>query len=193
MNSEASEIPQAASLPEHDILDLIQRATGGDSQSVATLYDLHYQKVYTFAYYRLDGNVPIAEDITEETFMRAFRAIDSFKWKGASFNAWLITIARNLIIDFARRPETLPLEETWLDTESDPAKITEQAMGNAEVRLALEKLTLEQKDVIILRFFDDLSIAETAEIVGKTVFAVKRLQARALAMLGNNMIKEEND
>jgi RNA polymerase sigma-70 factor (ECF subfamily) len=193
MNNEASNISQGSSLPEQDILNLIQRTLDGDSQALATLYNLHYQKIYTFAYYRLNGNEPLAEDITEEAFLRAFQAIGSFKWKGTSFSAWLITIARNLIVDLMRHPEALPLEETWLDASLDPAKITEHEMTRRTIHRALEKLTLEQKDVIILRFFEDLSIAETAQIVGKTTYAVKRLQARALVMLGSNLTKEETE
>ncbi|MBI3161868.1 MAG: sigma-70 family RNA polymerase sigma factor [Chloroflexi bacterium] len=189
MNNEGTNTSLASSLPEGEILALIQRALDGDAQAVAELYDLHYQKVYTFSYYRLNGDVALAEDVTEDTFLRAFRAIGSFRWRGTSFSAWLITIARNLIVDLSRLPETLPLEETWLDTSSDPAKITESEMSNAEVRRSLHKLTLEQKDVIILRFFDDMSIAETAESMGKTIHAVKRLQARALAALGNSLAR----
>lgn len=193
MNNEASHISRESSLPDYDIPNLVQRTQEGDSQAIATLYSLHYQKIYTFAYYRLSGNVPLAEDIAEEVFLRAFRTIGSFKWKGVSFSAWLITIARNLIVDLSRRPEALPLEETWLDTSLDPSKIVEEAVLQQEMYQALEKLTVDQKDVIILRFFEDFSIAETAKITGKTIEAVKRLQARALAMLGRNMVRNEHD
>lgn len=193
MNNEASHVSQDSSLPDYDIPDLIKRTQEGDSQAIATLYSLHYRKIYTFAYYRLSGNVVLAEDIVEEVFLRAFRMIGSFKWKGVSFSAWLITIARNLIVDLSRRSETLPLEEAWLDNSLDPSKIIEEAVLQQEVYQALEKLTADQKDVIILRFFEDFSISETAKITGKTVDAVKRLQARALAMLERNMVRNEND
>ncbi len=190
MNNEASYRSQGIQPSEIDIPTLIQRAQNGDSQAVSALYSLHYQKVYTFAYYRLGGNVHLAEDIAEETLIRAFRVIGTFKWKGISFSAWLTTIARNLIIDLLRRPEPLPLEETWVDAALDPAKIVEQSLVNAEMLHAIEKLTPEQKDVIILRFFEDFSLEETAKITEKTIAAVKRLQARALAALEGNLLKE---
>lgn len=193
MNNEASHISQGSSLSDHDIPNLVQRTQDGDSQAVATLYSLHYQKIYTFVYYRLSGNVPLTEDITEEAFLRAFRTIGSFRWKGVSFSAWLITIARNLIVDHSRRPEALPLEETWQDSSPDPEKLVEQNAAQQEMYAALEKLTTDQKDVILLRFFDDFSLAETAKITGKTVDAVKRLQARALAALENSMTRNEQD
>ena len=193
MNNEASHISQGSSLSDHDIPNLVQRTQDGDSQAVATLYSLHYQKIYTFVYYRLSGNVPLAEDITEEAFLRAFRTIGSFRWKGVSFSAWLITIARNLIVDQSRRPEALPLEETWQDSSPDPEKLVEQNAAQQEMYAALETLTADQKDVILLRFFDDFSLAETAKITGKTVDAVKRLQARALAALENSMTRNEQD
>jgi RNA polymerase sigma-70 factor (ECF subfamily) len=192
MNNEASHISQGSSSPEADIPRLVERTQEGDSQAVATLYSLHYQRIYTFAYYRLDGNVPLAEDITEEAFMRAFRMIGTFQWKGVSFGAWVITIARNLIVDLLRRPEALPLQETWLDASLNPEKAVEQDITNKELAMALEKLTPDQKEVIILRFFEDFSIADTAKITGKSVDAVKRLQARALIMLESKLTSDES-
>lgn len=170
-------------MPESQILALIQRVFDGDSQAVAELYSLYYQKVYTFSYYRLNGNASMAEDITEDTFIRAFGSIRTFKWKGVSFKSWLITIARNLIVDTLRRPEALPLEDFWLDTVSDPVLIFDEISSHSDVHQALNKLTAEQKDVIILRFFDDLTLEETADAIGKSVTSVKRLQARALAAM----------
>ncbi len=187
MNNERINISQGFSPPEYDIPNLVQRSQEGDSQAVATLYSLHYQRIYTFAFYRLNGDVPLAEDVTEEVFIRAFRMIGTFRWKGVSFGAWLVTIARNLIVDHLRRPEDLPLEETWLDSSIDPAKIVEQEMTHKEMFRALQKLTPDQKDVIVLRFFEDFSLAETAKITGKTIEAVKRLQARALTTLGDGL------
>ena len=192
MNNEASHISQGSSSPEADIPRLVERTQEGDSQAVATLYSLHYQRIYTFAYYRLDGNVPLAEDITEEAFMRAFRMIGTFQWKGVSFGAWVVTIARNLIVDMLRRPEALQLQETWLDASLDPEKAVEQDITNKELGMALEKLTPDQKEVIILRFFEDFSIAETAKITGKSVDAVKRLQARALIVLESKLTRDES-
>lgn len=190
MNNEASHISQGSAPPETDIPNLVQRIQEGDSQAVAALYSMHYQQLYTFAYYRLEGNVPLAEDITEEAFLRAFKTIGTFKWRGVSFGAWLVTIARNLIVDMLRRPDTLQLQETWLDATSDPEKLVEQTLTNKELGVALEKLTSEQKEVIILRFFDDFSIAETAKILGKSIDAIKRLQARALVVLESNLSRD---
>ena len=170
-------------MPEGHILALIQRVLDGDSQAVAELYSLYYQKVYTFSYYRLGGNTLMAEDITEDTFIRAFGSIRTFKWKGGSFTSWLITIARNLIVDTLRRPEALPLEDFWLDANSDPGLIFDELSSHQDVHQALDKLTIEQKDVIILRFFDDLTLEETSDAIGKSVTSVKRLQARALAAM----------
>ena len=191
MNNEASHISPGSSLTDYDIPDLIRRIQNGDSQAVATLYNTHYQKVYRFTYYRLNGDVFLAEDVTEEVFLRAFQMINTFKWKGISFNAWLIAIARNMIIDLVRRPEALPLEETWVDIALDPQNIFENNNALKEMYKALEKLTGDQKDVIILRFFEDFSLAETAKITGKTIDAIKRLQARALASLENTMSGKE--
>ena len=124
--------------------------------------------------------------------MRAFRMIGTFQWKGVSFGAWVVTIARNLIVDMLRRPEALQLQETWLDASLDPEKAVEQDITNKELGMALEKLTPDQKEVIILRFFEDFSIAETAKITGKSVDAVKRLQARALIVLESKLTRDES-
>ena len=79
-----------------------------------------------------------------------------------------------------------------MDASLDPEKAVEQDITNKELGMALEKLTPDQKEVIILRFFEDFSIAETAKITGKSVDAVKRLQARALIVLESKLTRDES-
>jgi RNA polymerase sigma-70 factor (ECF subfamily) len=191
MNNERTNISQGVYPPESDIHGLIRRTLEGDSQAVAALYNLHYKMVYTYAYYRLDGNRLLAEDITEEVFIRAFRTIGTFQWKGKTFGAWLVAIARNMIVDQYRRPEALQLKESLIDSSLDPAGIVEREAIYSEMMRIVANLTSDQREVIVLRFFDDFSVAETAKIIGKSMDAVKRLQARALVVIGDKLARHK--
>src|SRR4051812_43405943 len=80
------------------LIALVELARGGDSEAFGQLYDHYQASVYRFLYYRV-GSVPLAEDLTAETFFRALRSMSSFRWQGKDFGAWLMTIARNLTTD----------------------------------------------------------------------------------------------
>jgi len=172
---------QNAAVP--DEWELVQGARRGDRACFGALYDRYYRRVYAYAYYRADGNAAAAEDVTQEVFLRALRAIERFRWQDASFLAWLLTIARNLLTDQARRPAPVPLDGHEDDLTADPVAAAEGNLARREVAAALARLTPDQREAIILRFLEGLSIAETSRIMGKTEDAVKRLQARGLAAL----------
>lgn len=175
------------SAADPDERELVRGAQRGDRACFAALYDRYYRRVYAYAFYRADGDPAAAEDVTQEVFLRAFRAIGRFAWRDASFLAWLLTIARNLLVDRARRPQPLPLDGREDDLTADPIAAAEGRLTRREVAAALARLTADQREAIILRFLDGLSIAETSRIMGKTEDAVKRLQARGLAALRRHL------
>src|SRR4051794_3775262 len=77
--------------------DLVLRARSGETEAFGALYDHYVDLVYRYIYYRV-GTHALAEDLTSETFLRALRRINMFTWQGKDFGAWLVTIARNLIL-----------------------------------------------------------------------------------------------
>src|SRR5690348_14834044 len=130
----------------------------------------------------------LAEDLTAETFFRALRAMDSFRWQGKDFGAWLMTIARNLTVDHFKagrtRLEHPTDEERTLDsTTESPEREVLASLTNEALLSALAELPNEQRDCLVMRFLEGMSIAETADVLGRSAGAVKQLQLRGVRNL----------
>ena len=169
------------------LIALVELARNGDSEAFGLLYD-HYQgSVYRFLYYRV-GSVALAEDLTSETFFRALRSMSSFRWQGKDFGAWLMTIARNLTTDHFKagrtRLESTTEDMTSLDTTTDgPENAVLASLTNEALLTALSELPTEQRECLIMRFLQGLSIAETALTLNRSDGAVKQLQLRGVRNL----------
>jgi len=173
---------------------LIQRAVKRDSAAFAALYDSNIDKVYRHVYYRL-YNQADAEDITQEVFIRAWKAINKYKRTGAPFVAWLIVIARNLIVDHHKsRKKLVSLEEgkaTSNCVETNPEAMTEASLNRSYTRKAVMKLKGEKQKVILMRFIDGFSYREIAKVLNKSEGAVRVIQYRALNDLRRMMVRSE--
>ncbi|MFL6157346.1 MAG: sigma-70 family RNA polymerase sigma factor [Marmoricola sp.] len=169
------------------LIALVELARNGDKEAFGQLYDHYQPSVYRFLYYRV-GSMTLAEDLTAETFFRALRSMHSFRWQGKDFGAWLMTIARNLTADHFKAGRTR-LEQTTedmqtLDTTSESPEIEVlSSLTNEALLRALGELPTEQRECLIMRFLQGLSIAETAEILGRSSGAVKQLQLRGVRNL----------
>lgn len=165
--------------------ELIQRAIRRDAQAFGELYQRHLKQIYRYIYYKL-GNPTEAEDLTEQTFLKAWEAIERFREQGVPFSAWLFRLAHNLVIDYHRtRHEALPLDEAIdaEDRQPGPEHMAEVRLDVDTLQKAIARLTPEQQQVIILRFIQGLSHSEVATIMGKNEGAIRGLQHRALATL----------
>src|SRR6195952_5387474 len=169
------------------LIALVELARNGDSEAFGQLYDHYQASVYRFLYYRV-GSVPLAEDLMAETFFRALRSMSSFRWQGKDFGAWLMTIARNLTTDHFKAGRTR-LEPTTgdmrtLDTTTEgPEGAVLASLTNETLLEALAELPTEQRECLVMRFLQGLSIAETAEVLGRSAGAVKQLQLRGVRNL----------
>ncbi len=166
---------------------LIQRAKQGDQAALSELYNLHVDRIYQYVRYRI-GNEQTAEDITAEVFLRAIESLGHYDDQGAPFIAWLYRIAYARVVDFWRRgkrQQTAPLDDPLLNNNlvSTDEAIDIDFLQHQSLRNALKQLTDDQQNVIILKFMQNMSNAEIAQIVGKTEGAVKALQRRALEAL----------
>ena len=158
---------------------LIARAQESDRAAWDEIFQRHYHRVFVFVYCRV-GDTTAAEDLTADVFVEAWRGIKRFDYRGIPLISWLYKIARNLLADFLRkrsRSRTQPLDDSGVADARDHA---EQVALWHSVASALHKLTLEQQFVIVSRFFEGLSIAETATLLGKNENAIKALEFRAL-------------
>ena len=169
------------------LIALVELARGGDSEAFGMLYDHYHTSVYRFLYYRV-GSVALAEDLTSETFFRALRSMGSFRWQGKDFGAWLMTIARNLTTDHYKSGKTrLEMATEDMSPHDSATEGPENAvlatLTNEALLEALKKLPTEQQECLIMRFLQGLSIAETAQVLGRSDGAVKQLQLRGVRNL----------
>ena len=169
---------------------LVERAQAGDAEAFGELYDRYVGLVYRYIYYRV-GTPQLAEDLTSETFLRALRRIASFTWQGRDVGAWFVTIARNLIADHYTSGR-YRLEMTTDDIVETGSKLVEDgpenavlaSMQNTVLLEAVKQLNAEQQECVVLRFLQGMSVAETAQAMGKNDGAIKALQYRAIRSLG---------
>ena len=176
---------QRTSGPDDDAL--VERARRLDDDAWRIIFNRHYPRLYSYLYYRV-GDPNIAEDLCGEVFEKAIKNIHRFKSRDGGLAGWLTRIAQNLAHDYHRRrhtrpPDPLELNETWMETGDDPAHELLARESSAYLYQALQKLTDDQRDVILLRFIAQMRTPEVARTMGKTVGAVKALQHRALAAL----------
>lgn len=169
---------------------LLERVQQQDQQALAEVYDQYSDRIYQYLYYRL-GDADVTADLTGEVFLALIKSLKKGKPPKTSLSGWLYSVARNLTADYIRtKGRTVPLMENLV---ADAPSLTEKA-HIAHLRPALKEaliqLTEEQQHVIALRFGQGYSLNETAELMDKTVGAIKALQHRALASLGRLMPQE---
>ena len=183
--------PSGGTAQDHDddpnasrLRALVDLAKEGDAEAFGQLYDHYVQGVFRFVYYRV-GSRPLAEDLTSETFARGLRSIQRFNWQGKDFGAWLTTIARNLVADHFKSSrsrlevvtEVIPENKT---TVPSPEEDVLALISNELLYEAVNQLPNEQRDCVLMRFIQGLSIAQTAAALGRSEGAVKQLQLRAI-------------
>ncbi len=173
------------------LIALVELARGGDADAFGLLYDHYHVSVYRFLFYRT-RSAPLAEDLTSETFFRALRNMKNFRWQGKDFGAWLMTIARNLATDHFKAGRTrLELTTDDMSAHDDategPEATVLAGITNELLLEALTELPDEQRDCLVMRFLQGMSIAETAEVLGRSDGAVKQLQLRGVRNLAKLM------
>jgi RNA polymerase sigma-70 factor (ECF subfamily) len=182
---------------KHDTIDsdtllLIKRAAGGDSESFGRLYDIYLEPIYRYVYHHV-GESKTAEDIVQDVFIKAWKAIRSCRGKETTFKAWLYRIAHNHTIDYFRchRDESRIDSYNVVDESSSPDASLDKVEEDLEVSRVfaeMEALPESQRQVVILKFIEGLGNGEVSRIMGKSQGAIRVLQVRALAGLRKRML-----
>lgn len=167
---------------EHDEeAELVARAQESDRAAWDEIFQRHYQRVYVFVFCRI-GDAMAAEDVTADVFVEAWKGIGRYNYRGVPLLSWLYRIAHNLVADFIRRSKRAKTQR--LDDGAPNAPHSADAAENValwqSVSAAFRKLTFEQQQVLVSRFIEGFSLAETAEAMGKNENAIKALEFRAL-------------
>ncbi|MHA6624332.1 sigma-70 family RNA polymerase sigma factor [Pseudonocardia sichuanensis] len=184
---QAQAAPEAPQHEEGGAWALVKAAQDGDMLAFGELFDRYYDVVFRYVLFRT-GDRTLAEDLTQETFVRALRRISSVSYQGRDIGAWFVTIARNLIFDHVKSSR-YRLEHTTGEiielspTTGGPEQQVLDLATNDELLRCVRKLNPDQQECIQLRFLQGLSVAETAEIMDRNEGAVKALQHRAVRRL----------
>ncbi len=172
---------------------LIYAAQHGDEQAFGELYDAYVDRVYRYIYYRV-STPEIAQDLTSEVFLRVVEGLRGYQHREIPFMAWLYRIASARIIDHYRQNNRVKneqnIETVNLAMESDMDGALMSKYHQQQVREALGLLTDEQQQVIVLRFIEGHSLQKTADLLGKTIGAVKVMQHRALQALSRALTRK---
>jgi len=153
----------------------------GDPDAARTLYERYFDRIYNYLYARL-GSAADAEDLTIETMRHTLGRLDLFREQVIGFSSWMYQNAYKVAVDhnLARKHE--PLAATEL-TAADQVELRLDRFSNEDLRSAIRELVDDQEQVLILRYFQDLTATQVADIMGKTLGAVQALQLRALGSL----------
>ncbi|HEY8750347.1 MAG TPA: sigma-70 family RNA polymerase sigma factor [Tepidisphaeraceae bacterium] len=186
--------------------DLMRRTQQGDKQAFSLLYERYSASVLSYLY-RMLGNLEDVESIGQEVFLRAFRFAPTYRYP-QKFSTWLFTITRNLAINQSRRRKRSPIRNITelnlegIDMSGDPYQVAAHATDDVEKReeiarilSALDGLPTDQKEVIVLGVFQDLSYAEMEEITGTKAVTLRSRMFHGLRRLARitGAVPEEDE
>ena len=177
-----------------DLSRWVEMAQGGDSQAFAQIYDALVKPIYRYIYYRVDE--AIAEDLTEDAFLKIWQNLGKYKKGSTPFTSWAFRIAHNLVVDHYRKNQsTDEINEELPDPQdhSSPEHQTNFKLTQIRLRKIIRRLPDNYQQVIVLKYINELDNREIAEATGKTEGAVRILQFRALEQLRGLLTKEKDD
>lgn len=172
---------------------LVDRAKAGDPQAFARLYDAYVERVSRYIYFRISDESDM-EDLVSQVFLKAWEKLDMYKAGSSPFIAWLYTIARNLVIDHYRtKKNTLQLDDVMrLPSDMEmPDQQTELHFDLEAMRDALQCLSADQQQALILKYIAGLPNDSIAKIMNKQEGTVRGLQMRGLQTLARHMKQKD--
>ena len=173
----------------------VERAQSGDNEAFRLLVEQHSRAIFRLAF-RMTGNEHDAEDVVQETFLRAYRQLSRYEAR-ASFSTWLYRIAANYALDLMRvrrrheekrrrdSSESRDLLETIAESRPGPDRALYADEVNKSVSTALDQLSAQERTAFLLRHFEGLSIAEIGLALGTGPNATKHSIFRAVRKLRN--------
>lgn len=178
-----------------DDAQLLSIAKNGEAEAFGALYERYADPIFRFLYARLDNRLD-AEDLTEEVFLRFWRSLPRYYDKEFPVAAFLFRVAQNALIDHHRRSgriaQNVSIEDgQFQDLGPGTAEKASQNIKHQELRDMLEELREDYRNVLVLRFLNDLSIEETAQVMDRSAGAIRVLQHRALAAIRKLMDKKD--
>lgn len=182
-------VGQEAVISTVDENSLILKAKDGDREALNSLISAYWRPIYGLIFSRI-GQVDDAKELTQDTFMKAFRSLPHYQIQTSSFKSYLGRIALNVVTDFWRKHGRAPkiyditeFQDSILDLQENPEDYLLRMEGQEQVAHLVASLPEEQRQAIELRVIRGLSIRDAAKQMDKTESAIKMLQQRALKNL----------
>jgi RNA polymerase sigma-70 factor (ECF subfamily) len=169
--------------------EFVQGLIAHDPAAWQEVFENHFQGIFRLAYARTMDRAA-AEDIAAEVFAEAFRGIKRYEYRGLPFRAWLYRIASNTIADHLKTRSRRPAVSLAEVEDLLPAA-EEDIEGRADLVAAIGTLPVPQQRVLLLRFVNFMSLQEVAQVMGKSLGAIKQLQFRAVAALREKLVARQ--
>ncbi|MDP6607371.1 MAG: sigma-70 family RNA polymerase sigma factor [Dehalococcoidia bacterium] len=173
----------SASDSEQALTALVDRAREGDADAFGALYDRYQPEILRYLTHQL-RNADLAEDLAQQVFLKAWQAIPRYQHRGVPFKAWLYRMARNQVIDnFRKQRPTTDLEGVDPAVEPEAEERVLAAERISRLRAAMDRLSPDHCEVLVLRFLMEKSAAEIGAVMARKEVTVRGLQMRALRAL----------
>ena len=175
----------------------VERARSGDSDAFRLLVEQHSRSIFRLAF-RMTGNEHDAEDVVQETFLRAYRQLDKYETR-SSFATWIYRIAANYSLDLIRSrkrredrrdrgvSEELDILQSVPAASPGPERLAYSGQVQARVQAALDELSAQERTAFVLRHFEGMSIQQIGETLGTGVNATKHSIFRAVQKLRRSL------
>ncbi|MFH0820551.1 MAG: sigma-70 family RNA polymerase sigma factor [Candidatus Peregrinibacteria bacterium] len=175
--------------------ELVLKAQKGDGHAFGQIYDELVKPIYRYIYYRVEP--AIAEDLTEDTFLKVWENLRKYKKGKFPFSAWVFRIAHNLVCDYYRkhRSAVAEMDENTADPilSNNPAFQVNVRFNEIRLRKAILKLPEAYQQVIVLKYINDLPNSDISATLGKPEGTVRTIQFRALRQLRSLLEEKRED
>jgi len=180
---EAEETRQAREAIE---AELIEKLKSGDHDAVTQMYNAYIDRVYSLVFNQVDRDHEVAQDIVQETFLAAVKSVKYFLGRSSIFT-WLCSIANRKVADFYRRKKretkhrvdySIDIEQLQ-DRSESVASLVESGESSEVIRQALFSLPLHYRQVLIMKYVEEIPVSEIGEIMGRSPKSVEGLLTRA--------------
>ncbi len=162
---------------------LVERARDGDADAFGGLYDRFQPEILRYLSHRT-RDADVAEDLVQQVFLKAWQAIPRYEDRGVPFKAWLYRMAHNQMVDYFRgRRPTTDIEGIVIPEDSQAESLLLQGELHEALRAALDRLSEDHRQVLVLKFLMEKSAREIGEIMGRKEVTIRGLQMRALQSL----------
>lgn len=179
---------------EAEIKQLIIKAKEGDSMAFGQVYTEYLTPVYRYLYFRL-GDKESADDLAQEVFIKVFESLDRITITDKTPLTYFYTVARNLLIDTYRKKKIPTIDEDQAENklidEDNPEKQTILKDDIRRLKGALQQISEDEADALVLKFIDNYPNKEIGQIMGKNEESVRQLQCRGLKSLRSLINKKD--